>query len=225
MKVLIVEDNAALTTIITTYLGRSGFVCEQVTDLNQALEKLYGFSYDIVLLDLTLPDGDGLTLLEQLKSKWSATGVLIMSAKNALDDRLKGLDMGADDYLSKPFHMAELNSRLKAIYRRRHQKGAVNLIFKEIMIQVEAKEVELNNIVLDLTKKEFELLRYFMVNKNRLLTKQAIAEHLWGDYMDMVDSFDFVYQHIKNLRKKIKDAGGQDYISTVYGGGYKMMES
>jgi len=225
MKVLIVEDNAALTTIITTYLERSGFVCEQVTDLKQALEKLYGFSYDIVLLDLTLPDGDGLTLLEQLKSKWSATGVLIMSAKNALDDRLKGLDMGADDYLPKPFHMAELNSRMKAIYRRRHQKGAINLIFKEIMIKVEAKEVEVNNIVLDLTKKEFELLRYFMVNKNRLLTKQAIAEHLWGDYMDMVDSFDFVYQHIKNLRKKIKDAGGQDYISTVYGGGYKMMES
>ena len=224
MKILVVEDNSELITIINAYLTREGFVCERAINLRSARDKLYAFAYDVVLLDLNLPDGDGLTLLDLIKTNWPNMGVLIMSAKNALDDRLKGLDMGADDYLPKPCHMAELNARIKAIYRRRHQQGDVNLVFKEISMSIDSREVFVQNKLIELTQKEFDLLHYFVVNKNRLLTKQTIAEHLWGDYMDMADSFDFVYQHIKNLRKKIAEAGGQDYISTLYGSGYKMKE-
>ena len=142
-----------------------------------------------------------------------------------MDDKLGGLDLGADDYLPKPFHLAELNARTKAVFRRRLQKGNDSLSFNEIELNLETHEAIVNQEVLDLTRKEFELLHYFFVNQNRLLTKQSIAEHLWGDYMDSADSFDFVYQHIKNLRKKITKAGGNDYLKTVYGVGYKMKNS
>ena len=222
MKLLIVEDNTELASEVDQYLSQERFVCESVHTKREALEKLYAFNYDIILLDLMLPDGDGLSLLEIIKAEWSGYGVLIISAKNALDDRVKGLDMGADDYLSKPFHLVELNSRLKSIYRRRHQKGEKEIIFEEISLNTDRYEAYVHSQPMDLTRKEFELLRYFMVNRNRLLTKQAIAEHLWGDYTDSMDSFDFVYQHVKNLRKKIEEVGGTDYLKTIYGAGYKM---
>lgn len=151
-------------------------------------------------------------------------GVVIISAKNALTDKLHGLEMGADDYLPKPFHLAELNARANAVYRRRKQEGKRMLSFKEIELNLDKHEATVHDAVLDLTRKEYELLHYFVVNQNRLLTKQAIAEHLWGDYMDTMDSFDFVYQHIKNLRKKISSSGGKDYLKTVYGAGYKMKD-
>ena len=147
------------------------------------------------------------------------------SAKNALNDRLEGLNLGADDYLPKPFHLVELNARTKAIYRRRLQKGNNILSFEEIELNVDSQEVHVNADLLELTRKEFELLHYFLVNENRLLTKQAIAEHLWGDYMDTADSFDFVYQHMKNIRKKITTAGGEDHLKTIYGAGYKLKKS
>jgi len=171
-----------------------------------------------------LPDGDGISLLRAIKENWPDTGILIISAKNALDDKLECLNLGADDYLPKPFHLAELNARVKAIYRRRNQKGGNTIAFNELNANMDTYEAMVNDQVLDLTRKEFELFHYFIVNQNRLLTKQSIAEHLWGDYMDAADSFDFVYQHIKNLRKKITAANGQDYIQTVYGAGYKMNE-
>lgn len=221
MKLLVIEDHDQLSNNIRSYLTKEGYVVEVGETHARALEKLYAYSYDLIALDLMLPDGNGLDLLESIKIHWPDTGVLIISAKNALDDKIKGLNLGADDYLAKPFHLSELNARLRAIYRRRHQKGAEKLQFEEIGINTTTFEVFVRDQLLDLTRKEFELIQYLIVNPNRVLTKQSIAEHLWGDYMDTADSFDFVYQHIKNLRKKIAEAGGQDYIQTVYGVGYK----
>lgn len=221
MKLLLVEDHAELASNITSYLAKEGYVCEWCDTFQSAIDKLTGYDYDIVLLDLMLPDGNGLEILKYLKKESPDTGVLILSAKNALDDKVKGLDLGADDYLPKPFHLSELNARLKAIYRRRHLGGTHDIVFNEISINTETMEVKVNGQNLDLTRKEYEMLLYMVANKNRVLTKQSIAEHLWGDYMDSVDSFDFVYQHIKNLRKKIVQAGGKDYIQTMYGSGYK----
>lgn len=224
MKLLVVEDNLQLSTNIKSYLSEEGYVCEVTDTYHQAIDKLYAFSYDLVALDLMLPDGTGLDLLRVIKDKFPQMGVLIISAKNALDDKLTGLNLGADDYLAKPFHLSELHARLRAIFRRRNQEGNDLVIFNEISVNVNTFEIKVGDTLLDLTRKEFELIHYLVINKNRLLTKQSIAEHLWGDYMDAADSFDFVYQHIKNIRKKISQAGGKDYIHTVYGVGYKFKE-
>ena len=224
MKLLVVEDNLQLSSNIKSYLSEEGYVCEVSDTYQQAIEKLYAFSYDLVALDLMLPDGTGLDLLRVIKDKFPQMGVLIISAKNALDDKLTGLNLGADDYLAKPFHLSELHARLRAIFRRRNQEGNDLVIFNEISVNVNTFEIKVGENLLDLTRKEFELIHYLVINKNRLLTKQSIAEHLWGDYMDAADSFDFVYQHIKNIRKKIGQAGGKDYIHTVYGVGYKFKE-
>ena len=224
MKLLLVEDQEELATSILNYFSKEGDVCEVASSFAAATDKLFAFSYDLLLLDLMLPDGDGLSLLKVVKDKWPEMGVVIISAKNALNDKLRGLELGADDYLPKPFHLAELNARANAVYRRRKQEGRRSLAFKEIELDLDSHESMVHGHSLDLTRKEYELLHYFIVNQNRLLTKQAIAEHLWGDYMDTMDSFDFVYQHIKNLRKKIMAAGGNDYLKTVYGAGYKMKE-
>ncbi|SNT26914.1 DNA-binding response regulator, OmpR family, contains REC and winged-helix (wHTH) domain [Ekhidna lutea] len=224
MKLLLVEDQEELASSIRNYFSKEGDVCEVADSFAKATEKLYAFSYDVLLLDLMLPDGDGLSLLRVIKENWTDMGVVIISAKNALNDKLKGLELGADDYLPKPFHLAELNARANAVYRRRKQDGKRTLSFNEIELNLDNHEVMVNDKSIELTRKEYELLHYFVVNQNRLLTKQAIAEHLWGDYMDTMDSFDFVYQHIKNLRKKIMEAGGKDYLKTVYGAGYKMKD-
>lgn len=225
MKLLIVEDNLQLAENISTYLNKEKYVCTNAYTYNSAIEKLFVFNYDIVVLDLMLPDGNGLDVLKVLKHRQPDTGVLIISAKNALDDKIQGLNLGADDYLAKPFHLSELNARLRAIYRRRHLSGNQEITFKEISVNTDTMEVVVNENRLELTRKEYEMLLYLIVNKNRVLTKQSIAEHLWGDYMDSVDSFDFVYQHIKNLRKKIAQAGGQEYIHTMYGSGYKFSDN
>lgn len=221
MKILIVEDQKDLSDNIVQYLRREGTQAQQALDCEQALEALSGGSFDVVLLDIMLPDGNGLDVLRAVKYEYPQSGVLIISAKDALDDKLEGLDLGADDYLTKPFHLSELNARIKAIYRRRNFEGQDKIVFNEISIQPDTLEVLVNDDQLALTRKEYELLLYFMANKNRVLTKQAIAEYLWGSQLDLYDSFDFVYQHIKNLRKKITEAGGADYITTIYGLGYK----
>jgi DNA-binding response OmpR family regulator len=168
-----------------------------------------------------LPDGNGLELVEFMKQERMESGILIVSAKNALDDRVKGLELGADDYLTKPFHLTELNARLRAIFRRRNLNGERVISLHEININPDTMEAQIHGRQLDLTPKEFELLLYFVINKNRVLTRQSIAEHLWGDYIDNLANVDFVYQHVKNLRKKIDQAQGKDYIETVYGLGYK----
>jgi len=224
MKLLLVEDQPELARSVKSYFSAEGDVCEIAPTFQKAVEKLYAFQYDLLLLDLMLPDGDGLSLLKEVKDHWPDMGVVIISAKNALDDKLKGLELGADDYLPKPFHLAELNARSKAVYRRRKAGGQKTLSFNEIEINLETREALVNEKLLELTRKEYDLLHYVLINQKRLLTKQAIAEHLWGDYMDTADSFDFVYQHIKNVRKKIVEAGGRDYIKTVYGVGYKLKD-
>lgn len=221
MKILIVEDQLELANNIQTYLEQEGYRCEVAGSYRAGEDKIISFDYDCVVLDIMLPDGDGLKLLEVLKAKKNDTSVLIISAKNSLDDKVKGLDLGADDYLTKPFHLPELNARLRAIYRRKNLAGNDIVQFNEIVIDTSLSQVSVNETQLDLTKKEFDLLLYFITNKNRVLTRQAIAEHLWGDYTDNLANFDFVYQHVKNLRKKISQANGKDYISTEYGLGYR----
>ncbi|HEY4653000.1 MAG TPA: response regulator transcription factor [Cyclobacteriaceae bacterium] len=221
MKVLVVEDNLELAHNMESFLKREGHVCETSNTLNEARDKLVSFQYDCIILDLMLPDGNGLELVEFMKQERMESGILIVSAKNALDDRVKGLELGADDYLTKPFHLTELNARLRAIFRRRNLNGERVISLHEININPDTMEAQIHGRQLDLTPKEFELLLYFVINKNRVLTRQSIAEHLWGDYIDNLANVDFVYQHVKNLRKKIDQAQGKDYIETVYGLGYK----
>lgn len=221
MKVLIIEDNDELAQNITDYLAREGYVCELASNYSSAIDKLSGFQYDCIVLDILLPDGNGLEILKHIKAIKINSGVLIISAKNSLDDKINGLELGADDYLIKPFHLPELNARLKAIYRRKYLEGDHEIIFNEIQINTSSMEVRIGEHLLDLTPKEYALLLYFLTNQNRVLTRQTIAEHLWGDYTDNLLNFDFVYQHVKNLRKKIIAAEGKDYIETVYGLGYK----
>lgn len=224
MKILIIEDEKDLLDNILAYLSAGDFVCESASSKAEALDKLSGFTYDVVVLDIMLPDGNGLQVLGHIREENPDVGVLIISAKNALDDRLKGLDLGADDYLTKPFHLSELNARIRAIFRRRKLQGQTVLSFNEIAIHTSNHEVLVHDSPLELTLKEYELLLFFVTNKNRVLTKQAIAEHLWGDNVDYLQNFDFVYQHIKNLRKKIMAYGGNDYIKTIYGLGYKFTD-
>lgn len=224
MKILIVEDEPELLFSLETFLQSEGFVCESAADFYEADEKLALYHYDIAVIDITLPGGSGLQLIEKLKTEKIDTGIIIISAKNSLDDKLAGLDLGADDYLTKPFHLAELNSRIKALLRRRKFNGENEIVFNEIVINPENALVKINNIPLVLTRKEYDLLLFFIGNKNRLLTRATIAEHLWGDNIDLADNFDFIYTHLNNLRKKIIKAGGRDYVKTQYGMGYKFTD-
>lgn len=221
MKILLVEDEKELLDSVSEFLKSEGYLCEQARNYATADEKLSIYLYDLVILDVTLPDGNGLGLLQQLKDSHPETGVLIISAKDSLNDKLMGLDLGADDYMTKPFHFSELNSRINAIVRRRNFKGASKIEYFEITVELTSKSVRVHDQQVDLTKKEYDLLLYFITNKNRVLTKEGIAEHLWGDHSDMADNFDFIYTHIKNLRKKIEMLGGRDYLKTIYGVGYK----
>jgi DNA-binding response OmpR family regulator len=225
MKILIVEDEKELLANVRAYLSNGEIICETASNFREAHGKLIAFVYDVVVLDIMLPDGTGLDLLHLIKEEQPDTGILIISAKNALDDKLEGLNLGADDYLTKPFHLSELNARLRAIYRRRKLQGKSVLSFEEIQVNIDKHEVTVNDIPVTLTLKEHELLVFFITNKNRVLNKQVIAEHLWGDNVDYLDSFDFVYQHIKNLRKKLVAAGGENYIQTIYGLGYKFSKN
>lgn len=224
MKLLIVEDEMELLNATSGYLEKEDFVCETAPNFFEAEDKLISYNYDVVILDINLPDGNGLELLKFIKEKSPETGVLIVSAKDSLDDRLKGLDLGADDYITKPFHLAELNSRVNSLLRRRKFEGSNEIVYKEIEIDPIGKRAIVNDVTLDLTKKEYFLLLYFITNKDRVLTKEAIAEHLWGDNIDMVDNFDFIYTHMRNLRKKLKKSGANDYLQTIYGLGYKFGE-
>ena len=221
MKILIVEDNRHLSQTLETYLKEEGNVCERAFTYQEAVEKVVAFGYDILILDVMLPDGNGLAVIDTLRKVNSEAGVLVVSAKDSLNDRIAGLDMGADDYLTKPFHLSELNARLKAIYRRKNLNNRPEICCHELVLNTDARTLKVHEKPVELTQKEYELLLFLITNQNRVITKQSIAEYLWGDYVDALDSFDFVYQHIKNLRKKILHAGGDDYIRTVYGLGYK----
>jgi DNA-binding response OmpR family regulator len=221
MKLLLAEDERDLSNAILEYLRKEKYTCDAAYTYEDAVEKINLYGYDCIIVDIGLPDGSGLDLIRELKENKSESGIIIISARNSLDDRITGLDIGADDYLVKPFHLPELNARIKSIIRRRAFLGSNEIILDDIRIQPDRMLVTVNEQPLTLTRKEFDLLMFFVSNKNRVLTKESIAEHLWGEEMDLADSFDFIYTHIKNLRKKIVDRGGQDYIKTVYGMGYK----
>jgi DNA-binding response OmpR family regulator len=223
MKILLIEDEKELSSAIQAYLTRGNYLCETSFTYDNALEKIHLYMYDCVIVDITLPGGSGLDLIKELKKDHPGTGIIIISAKNSIDDKIVGLDIGADDYLTKPFHLSELNARVKSIIRRRHFDGTNEIIFNEIRIVPDQMQVFINEEEIQLTKKEFDLLMFFLSNKNRVLTREAIAEHLWGEEIDMADSFDFIYTHIKNLRKKMLENEGHDYIHTIYGIGYKFL--
>ena len=221
MNILLVEDEKDLAKSIVDYLNQENFHCEAVTTFNESSEKINLYSYDCIIVDIGLPDGNGLNIIQELKRNKSEAGIIVISARDSLGDKISGLDTGADDYLTKPFHLSELNARIKSIIRRRSFKGQNEIIFNEIRVLPEKMDVFVNNDKITLTRKEYELLLFFMANRERVLAKESIAEHLWGDAMDMADSFNFIYTHIKNLRKKLMDKGGEDYIRTIYGMGYK----
>ncbi len=203
------------------YLTSQHYLVETVGNYPAALEKIERYHYDCIVLDLGLPGGNGLQLLQELKANQKSDGVIIISARNELDDKITGLQLGADDYLTKPFHLPELSVRIASIIRRKNMQGNNIIHFENIQLLVADKTVLINGKAVVFTKKEYDLLLYFLINKNRVLGKSAIAEHLWGDDMDMADNYDFIYTHIKNLRKKLIQAGAGDYIHSVYGMGYK----
>lgn len=218
---LIIEDEKELAASICSYLGNEHFHCDMAYDYYDAIDKIHWYDYSCIVLDITLPLGSGLTILKELKAANKEEGVLIISAKNSLNDKVLGLNLGADDYLTKPFHLPELSARLAAILRRKSFDGKNRLNLGELILDIQDKTVKTPAGNLDLTRKEYELLVYFIANKNRVVTKEAIVEHLWGDHIDMSDNYDFIYTHIKNLRKKLVRSGCPDYVRAIYGMGYK----
>lgn len=221
MRVLLVEDKLDLLNSIYDYLNSNNNVCDAAPNIFIAREKIAAFDYDCVILDLTLPVGNGLDILKELKSKKSKSGVIIISAKDSLNDKLLGLELGADDYLTKPFHLAELSARVQSIYRRRSFEGNNEIHFDKLHINIQDMIVSVNGQFINLTKKEYELLLYFLSNKNKVITKEAILDHLWKNQPNTMDNYDLIYVHIKNLRKKLSDKDCPDYLSAVYGLGYR----
>jgi DNA-binding response OmpR family regulator len=225
MKILVIEDERDLSHSICTYLANEQFICEQAFDFHSAAEKIALYEYACIVLDITLPGGSGIELLKDLKTHGKMDGVLIISAKNSIDDKVYGLNAGADDYLTKPFHLPELAARIAAIIRRKSFDGKNIIRLDKLELDLHQKRVTVQEAPVDLTRKEYELLLYFISNKNRVIAKNAIAIHLWGDSMDLAGNYDFIYTHIKNLRKKLMQAGAPDYIKSIYGMGYKFMLS
>lgn len=224
MKLLIVEDNFQLADDLSKFLTENGFIVEISNTLMDATDKVSVYDYDLIILDLGLPDGTGLDLIHELKRLQKSPGILIVTAKNAVEDKVMGLELGADDFITKPFHKAELNARVRSIIRRKNFKGSSIIEINQIKIDLDSREAFVDDKLIELTRKEYDLLLYFMYNKSRVLTKENIAEHLWGDHIDQADNFDFIYNHIKNLRKKLQNAGAGNNIRSVYGMGYKFFE-
>ena len=221
MKLLIVEDENELAASILAYINNEGFNCDLAPDFDKSIELLNINEYDCALVDIMLPGGSGLDVIIQLKKVQPRCGIIVISAKNSIDDKISGLNLGADDYLTKPFNLAELNARIKSVIRRRFFDGSSIINIYEISIETEQREVFVNKTKIDLTRREYEILLFFISNREKVLTKEAIIEHAWGENSNAFGNLDFVYTHIKNLRKKITDSGGGDYIRSVYGVGYK----
>ena len=222
MKILIVEDEPALRELIQRSLEKERYVVEVAADFNSALRKIEDYDYDCVLLDIMLPDGSGLDLLEKLKAMHKRENVIIISAKDSLEDKVLGLELGADDYLPKPFHLAELNARIKSVIRRQHHDGEIDICLGNIRILPDKYQVLINDREVELNRKEYDILLYFINRPGRLVNKNTLAESVWGDHIDQVDNFDFIYAQIKNLRKKLNLAEASAEIKAVYGFGYKM---
>ena len=223
MKVLVVEDEIKLQETIVEFLEKEKMIVETADNYQQALDKIISFDYDCILLDMMLPDGDGMPLLKELKNLHKETSVIILSAKDSVDDKVEGLLVGADDYLAKPFHFAELLARIKVALRKNLQKGEDVLSYKNIQIFPEDRLVKVNNIELKLNRKEYDLLYYFMLRPERVFQKTTLAESVWGDHIELSDNLDFIYSQIKNLRKKMKEANSEADLQAVYGIGYKLI--
>ena len=224
MKVLVIEDDPDILDSIRTYLVQQGFVCESASTRRQAEEKILMYQYDCLIVDLMLPDGTGMDNIRFAKKQQIDSGILILTAKNSLDDKVEGLELGADDYLTKPFHLPELNARIKAIIRRRHFNGDNSIKCGNLVVDFQRRLVFANDTEIVLTRKEYELLIYFIMNKNSVLSKASLAEHCWGDSIDQADSFDFLFAQIKNLKKKFKNFNVNLEIQNVYGIGYKLID-
>ncbi len=222
MKILLVEDEKELRDTVKTYLEREKFVVECAEDYPAAMSKINDYDYDCVLLDIMLPGGSGLSVLSRLKHMRKQESVIIISAKDSIEDKVEGLDLGADDYLAKPFHLAELNARVKSLLRRKKAGGDTSIVLGNLTLTPDTRRVAVDGTELSLNRKEFDLLYYFMSNPNRLINRTALAESVWGDNIDQADSLDFIYSQVKNLRKKMKTAGAQAEIKAVYGFGYKL---
>ena len=224
MKLLIIEDEKELAASIASYLKNENYTCEVASNFKQALEKIETSDYECIALDITLPGGSGMQLLKELKNNKKTDGVIIISAKNSIDDRINGLRLGADDYLVKPFHLSELAARINAIIRRKMYSGNNVIRFNEISIDTLAKEVRVKEDLVELTRKEYELLVYFLSNQRKVISKNALISHLWSQEMGTGESADIIYTHIKNLRKKLSEKGCGDYIRSLYGMGYKLTD-
>lgn len=222
MKLLVVEDDLSLLEVMTNFLEGERYVVETASTFQQALRKVEDYDYDCILLDVMLPDGSGLDLLKALREANRFPSVIILSARNSIEDKVSGLELGADDYLPKPFHLAELNARIKSITRRRTRDGAHVITYGNAQIYPDNFEVKICGAPVELIRKEFDILLYFVMRPNRLINKQTLAEAVWGDHFDQVDNFDFMYAQIKNLRKRLKDARADFEIKSVYGVGYKL---
>lgn len=222
MKILIIEDEPSLRELIQRSLEKERYVVEAAADFQSGLRKIEDYDYDCVLLDIMLPDGNGLNLLEQLKKMHKRENVIIISAKDSLDDKVLGLELGADDYLPKPFHLTELNARIKSVIRRQRRDGEMDIRLANIRIVPDTFQVFVDDKEIELNRKEYDILLYFANRPGRLVNKNTLAESVWGDHIDQVDNFDFIYAQIKNLRKKLKDAGALAELKAVYGFGYKM---
>lgn len=223
MKILIIEDEPEMRDNMVLSLQKEMYIVETAADFVSARGKLEVHNYDCILLDIGLPGGSGLNLLKDLKSERKDVGLIIVSARDSTDDKVEGLNLGADDYLQKPFHMAELHARVKAVIRRKSLGGNNKIIFKNLHIDTDQRSVFVNEKDLLLNRKEFDVLLYLVTNKNRLVNKTALAEHVWGDYIDEANSFEFIYSQIKNLRKKLKQDQAEVEIQAVYGVGYKLI--
>ena len=224
MKILVVEDEKELLKSICDSLVQEQYLIETAENFDSASEKIGLYNYNCILLDIMLPGGNGLQLLQQLKDLGKSENVIIISAKDSLDDKLKGLELGADDYLTKPFHNAELNARIKAVLRRKNLDGKDSIVISNLEMNLTERTLTVNGENLALNRKEFDILNYFLLNKNRLVTKTALAEHVWGDNIDQADNFDFIYDQIKNLRKKLQQSDAEIEIEAIYGIGYKLKE-
>lgn len=224
MKILIIEDEQALRETIRKSLLKEKFTVETAEDYHSALDKINDYDYDCILLDIMLPGGSGLDLLRELKQLNRSNSVLIISAKDSLDDKVSGLELGADDYLTKPFHLAELNARIKSVIRRKHSHGDMSVTLGNVRMWPDLREVKIADIPLQLNRKEFDLLYYFMINPGRVINKLSLAESVWGDNIDQADNLDFIYSQVKNLRKKLKQADATVELTAVYGFGYKLIE-
>ena len=224
MKILLIEDEPSLREIIHDFLQKERYVVETAVSLHEALQKIGVYDYDCILLDIMLPDGNGLAVLKKIKEQHKKENVIIISAKDSIEDKVSGLRLGADDYLAKPFHLAELSARVASVIRRKLFDGDVTIELGNIRVIPEKFEVYVENDKIDLNRKEYDILNYFISRPNYLIDKTMLAEAVWGDHIDQVDNFDFIYAQVKNLRKKLKDAGATAEIKAVYGMGYKMTE-